>query len=385
MRILVFSWKDIAHPWAGGSEINIHEQAKRWVESGHEVTMFTGKFKGLDRREVIDGVRIFRAGGRFSIYLIAPIVYLLFLRKKADVIFDIINGIPFFTPMFSKKPIVTMVHHVHQDMFPIELGPILGNIGQWIERSVVPRLYKNCQFICASKSTSKMLRERLRNGSQLNTCVVHNGIDLTEYNVNDEPKYEKPTILYLGRLKKYKRLPQLFSAVRKVHKIVPDCQLLLAGWGDAIIDVEKEIEKNGVRNYTHILGHVTEEEKVRLYRKSWVVATASLIEGWGLTVIESNACGTPNIAYNVPGLNESISDGVTGFLATDEDDFVDSLARILLDRDLRERLSSNAIKWANSFSWAITAEKTLRVLEAAVAKETEPAIEHTLPKTSENH
>ncbi|MBN1288180.1 MAG: glycosyltransferase family 4 protein [Actinobacteria bacterium] len=384
MRILVFSWKDIAHPWAGGSEVNIHEQARRWVEWGHEVTMFTGKFKGLERRETIDGVNIFRAGGRFSIYLIAPFAYIFMLRKRTDLIFDIINGIPFFTPLFSRKPVVAMVHHVHQDMFLIELGPVLGRIGQWIERRAVPALYRKCQFICASNSTSSMLKRCLHNGSDLSTCVVHNGIDLTEYTTGEETKYEKPTILYLGRLKKYKRLPALFSAVRKVHKIVPDCQLLLAGWGDAIIDVEREIEKNGVRNYTKILGHVTEEEKVRLYRKSWVVATASLIEGWGLTVIESNACGTPNVAFDVPGLNESISDGVTGFLASNEDEFVDSLASILLDKDLREQLSANAITWAQGFNWEITAKKTLEVFALALVKETATGLESKLPTISEN-
>lgn len=103
MQILVFNWRDIRHPEAGGAEVNIHEQAKRWVGCGHRVTLFTARPKGQRFRDNIDGIEIIRAGGRFSVYLWAVIAYLLILRKRADVVLDIENGIPFSRPSIPES------------------------------------------------------------------------------------------------------------------------------------------------------------------------------------------------------------------------------------------------------------------------------------------
>jgi len=366
LRILVFSWKDIKHPWAGGSEVNIHEQARRWVADGHEVTMFTTRFKGMKRREKADGMDIYRAGGRFTIYLLAPFAYLFLLRRKADVVLDIINGIPFFTPLYSRKPIVALVHHVHREMFVIELGPMLGHIGKLVEQYVVPVLYRKKPFICVSESTASSMRKNLYKGDLLDIRVIHNGISQNHYAKSETRRFEAPTILYLGRLKKYKQLPKLIAMMPEVRERVPQARLMVVGSGDALPDAEEAARRHGVEDCVSFLGFVSEEEKADLYRQAWVLATASMVEGWGLTVIEANACGTSAVSFNVPGLNESIVDGKTGRLAACDGDFVSALVEILQVESLRATLSDGARDWSLRFSWDTTASRTIEVLEQAV-------------------
>lgn len=367
MKILVFSWKDIRHPWAGGSEVNIHEQARRWIAQGHRVVMFTSRMKGMPRRDNVNGVEVYRAGGRFTIYLVAPFAYLL-LRKRAEVILDIINGIPFFTPLYARKPIVALVHHVHRDMFVIELGPVLGRIGRFIERRVVPALYKGRPFICVSESTASAVRSHLYGGEELDIRVIHNGISVEELDVECEGRFEQPTILYLGRLKKYKQIPRLIAMMPRVRERVPDARLVVVGWGDARPEAEAAARELGVTDCVDFRGYVSPEEKAELYRRSWVLATPSMIEGWGLTVMEANACGLPAVSFDVPGLNESILDGKTGRLACDDDEFAGALTDILCDGSLRAGMAREALEWASNFTWDVTAASSLRVLAEALAK-----------------
>jgi len=361
------------HPWAGGSEVNIHEQAKRWVEDGHQVTIFTTGFRGMQRHEESDGMDIYRAGGRFTVYLLAPFAYLFLLRRKADVILDIINGIPFFTPVYSRKPIVALVHHVHREMFVIELGSLLGRAGKLIEQYLVPLLYRHRPFICVSESTAAAMRKNLYKGDGLDIRVIHNGISQNHYAKSEITRFEAPTILYLGRLKKYKQLPKLIAMMPEVRERVPGARLVVVGVGDALPDAEEAARIQRVDDCVSFLGFVSEEEKADLYRQSWVLATASMVEGWGLTVIEANACGTPAVSFNVPGLNESIVNGKTGRLATCDSDFVSALVEILQDESVRTSLSEGARDWSLMFSWDTTAARSLSVLKEALEQKGQTA------------
>jgi glycosyltransferase involved in cell wall biosynthesis len=331
--------------------------------------MFTTRFKGMRRHQNIDGMDIYRAGGRFTIYLLAPFAYLL-LRNRADVVLDIINGIPFFTPLFSRKPIVGLIHHVHRDMFIVELGPVLGRIGRFIERFLVPRLYRRRAVICVSESTADAMRRHMSGGSDLDIRVIHNGISEVYFAGPEIEAFDEPTVLYLGRLKKYKQLPRLIAMMPRVREHVAGARLLVVGWGDARPEAEAAARRMGLEDSVSFLGFVSEEEKSVLYRRSWVLATASMVEGWGLTVVEANAAGTPAVAFDVPGLNESIVDGRTGRLVGSDEEFADALVELLGDENLRRSLSDEARAWASRFSWDATSEMSLRVLSEALAKRT---------------
>jgi glycosyltransferase involved in cell wall biosynthesis len=225
--------------------------------------------------------------------------------------------------------------------------------------------------VCVSESTARAVRDELFRGKLLDTRVVFNGIDCSTYCTDLCEKFEKPTVLYLGRLKPYKQLPRLIRMMPVVRERVPEVELLIAGAGEAILEAEAEVKEIGAEEYVRFLWEVSEQEKVDLYRRAWVTATASMIEGWGLTVIEANACGTPAVAFDVPGLNESIVAGRTGMLASDDLEFAGCLAEILTDEELRARLAAGAVEWSNSFDWDATAGRTLEILEEAVGKDEE--------------
>ena len=364
MQILVFNWRDIRHPEAGGAEVNIHEQAKRWVEWGHRVTMFTARPRGHKFRDNIDGIEVFRAGGRFTVYLCAIFAYLLFLRRHADVILDIENGIPFFTPLYSRKPKALLMLHVHQNQFLVEMGPVLGRVGRFAERYLIPLSYRNSKFIAISDSTVESMRKTFAWAKGLQVDVVRPGIDRANY-VPESDEFTNPTILYLGRIKTYKRLPSLIAMMPQVREKVPEAELLVAGRGDALDEAKEAAERLGASGFVRFLGHVSEKDKIKLLQGAWVAATPSMNEGWGMTVIEANACGTPAVAYRVSGLDESISEGNSGLLADSDSDFVNHLVAILSDPGLRRELSRGAVEWAAAFDWDETAREMLQTLEAS--------------------
>src|SRR5665811_1558618 len=101
MDILLYNWRDIKNPEAGGAEVFTHENAKRWVEKGHNITWFTSVFPGCKKEEIIDGVNIIRDGGKFTVYLKAREYYQKQFKGKFDVIIDEINTMPFFNPPVS--------------------------------------------------------------------------------------------------------------------------------------------------------------------------------------------------------------------------------------------------------------------------------------------
>jgi glycosyltransferase involved in cell wall biosynthesis len=176
-------------------------------------------------------------------------------------------------------------------------------------------------------------------------------------------KYKKPTILYLGRIKKYKRVNMLVNVFRKVHKINPKVRLIIAGWGSEAPFISDFVMKNKLRKSIDIIGPVSEHEKADLYAKSWIFVNPSLHEGWGISVIEANAYKTPSIGFKVPGLSDSIVDGKTGYLCKDEEDMVNKILYIIENNKVREELSKDAFLWSKKFDWNVSALKGQRLIE----------------------
>jgi len=359
MRILVFSWKDITHPWAGGSEVNIHEQAKRWAAAGHEVTMFSPSYPGAKKSEFVDGVKIVRAGGRFSVYAMAPLYYIFKLRRSCDVIVDIENGIPFFTPLFSTKPKVTIMHHVHKTVFAKQLPFPLSKIGEFLE-SMIPLVYRNVPFITGSENSKSEMVDILHMKKH-SIRIIYNGLNHDKYRVAAK-KAKNPVIVYFGRLMRYKNLDTLMRIFTEVIKQLPEAELWIAGTGETEAELRELAKKLNIENKVRFFGRVSDEDSAKILKSAWVFATCSKLEGWGITVLEGAACGTPAVAYNVSGLKESVQDNQTGLLAEDDADFADKLRILLRDKKLREKLSKQAIAYAKKFTWDNAAEQSLRLL-----------------------
>jgi len=364
MRILIFNWRDLKHSWSGGGEIYVFEQSSRWVKMGHDVSIICGQDaeKNLPFFEEIQGIKIYRKGGRYSLYVWAIWYYLMHFRKKVDVVIDVENGIPFFTPLFCRAPKIGYVYHIHGKQFFYEFPAPFNHIGYIIERYVFPLLYKRIPIIAISETTKKQL---INIGFDKNKItVVYCGMN-GSHNAIKTParKFLNPTILYLGRIKKYKRVDLLVKILPEIIKKVPHARLIIAGWGTEASNVVDLAMKTSLRRKITVMGPVSNDEKKTLLSKSWVFVNPSIGEGWSMAVIEANLYGTPAIAFDVPGLTESIRNGKTGLLAQSVGDLTQKICETLTDDNFREKLSKNATEWASTFSWDRSAKETLQLLE----------------------
>lgn len=362
MNILILNWRDTKHSWAGGSEIYIHELAKRWVKSGNDVTLFCGQdvVKQLPEREKIEGISIIRRGGRFSVYAWAFIFYFKELRRNVDVVIDVENGVPFLTPLYSRKKKICLVYHVHGVQFFYELQFPLSYIGFFFEKYIFPIFYRNTQIISISKSTKTELKKiGFRNK---NISIIEPGVAINK-GQNGFKKFKKPTIIYLGRIKRYKRINILVEIFPKILERIPNARLIIAGWGSEAPLITDIVMKSKIRRKIKLQGPVGESEKRELLSKSWVFVNPSLHEGWGISVIETNLLKTPAISFDVPGLSDSISNNYSGFLCNGEIQMIDKLYEILTNTKLREKMGENAYSWANKFDWDKSAKKSLRIIK----------------------
>jgi len=362
MNILILNWRDTKHSWAGGSEIYVHELAKRWVKLGNRVTLFCGQdiVTKLPEEETIDGVKIVRKGGMYSVYVWAFIYYFKYFRKQTDIIIDIENGVPFFTPFYSLKKKVCLVYHVHDKQFFYELPFPISIVGYLLERYIFPMVYRTINIMAISKSTKRELEKIGFNPKRIS--IVEPGVGISAIKQAQPKKYSKPTIVYLGRIKRYKRIEILVNIMPRILKEVSSARLLIAGWGSEAPYITDLAMKSKARKRIELIGPVSEYEKKILLSKSWVFVNPSLHEGWGISVIETNLLGTPAVSFNVPGLSDSIKDNYNGFLCQNEEEMTDSITRILKDNGLRQEMSKNSRQWARQFNWDNAAKLSLAIL-----------------------
>ena len=349
LRILILNWRDTKHKWAGGAEVYVQELAKRWVKDGNTVTIFCGNDSENPRNEVIDGVQIYRNGGFYTVYAWAMLYYLFRFRGKYDVIIDSENGIPFFTPLYARIPKFLLIHHVHQEVFRKSLRWPLSTIALFLEARLMPLVYRNIQVITVSPSSKEeILKHKL---TKKDPIIIYNGVDTNIYKPG--VKNKNPLILYVGRLQYYKSLHVFIVAASKVLHEIPEAEFVIAGEGEEKANLIKFAEKLGILEKIKFLGKVTEAEKINLFQKAWVFVNPSLMEGWGITTIEANACGTPAIASNVPGLKDAVKDTKTGLLIRygQYDGFAKAIKNLIKDNALRKKMSEESVNWANNFSW----------------------------------
>ncbi len=371
LRILILNWRDTRHKWAGGAEVYIQELAKRWVKDGNAVTVFCGNSLKGPRNEIIDGVQIIRRGGFYTVYLWACLYYIFRLHGKFDAIIDSENGIPFFSPLYSFKPKFLLIHHVHQEVFRKSLKPPFSWLALFLEAKLMPLVYKSVQVVTVSPSSKEeILRHKL---TKKEPMIVYNGVDLGKYKPGIKSMI--PSVLYLGRLQSYKSLHILIKAAKKISESIPEVEFIIAGEGEERRKLEKYAENLGMKNKILFTGKVEEDMKIKLFQKAWVFVNPSFMEGWGITTIEANACGTPTVASNVPGLRDSINNPSTGFLVPygDADEFANKILELITNENLRKNFSQEAIKWAYQFTWEKSAQSFYELIEKSFA-----GIEHEL-------
>ena len=377
LRILWLNWRDIKHPLAGGAEVYTHEVARRLAAKGHEVVLVTSRPPGLPPEEEVEGYRVIRRGGKYTVYLQARRLYHRLRERgwRPDIVIDEINTIPFLTPLYVEEPITILIHQLCRDCWRYAIHPLAQPPG-WLIEKTLHKLYTRAArkdkvraVITVSESTKKDLVE-LGYPEHLVT-IAYNALDWRKYRQCPELAREKEDlVVYVGRITPYKRLQDLLYAWQTVEQEHPGARLVIAGRPDHkyLERLRRLANKLGLRRTT-IHTNISHEEKLRLLARAKTLVYTSTREGWGQTILEAAACQTPAIAYNVPGLRDAVKHMETGILVRpgDAKRLAETITTILEDDDLREKLAINAYKRAQRFTWDNTATKILETINKTLA------------------
>lgn len=364
MKILLVNWMDMKNPTAGGAEVHLNEIFKRFAARGDEVTLVSSGFNGSSKTDEYDGIRIVRTGSRETFNFTAPAVLKELDRKENfDIVVEDINKVPLFTPMYLKKPVFVIIPHLFGSSVFHETGFIPASYVYLMEMPI-PLVYKSSIFEVISESTfNDMMKRGIR---KENLRVVHCGMDHQTYFKDPTiHKFDKPTILYVGRIKKYKSVDVVIKAMPAIIRSFPDARLAVVGAGDNMDDLKKLSKGLGIEKNVIFAGFVSMEEKVDWMRRSHIIVNPSPKEGWGLTNIEANACGTVAVASDADGLRDSVRDNETGLLYPygNYDILAEKVTDLLNNSSKLEKFSENALKWSMEFTWEKTSLKTMAIID----------------------
>ncbi len=361
-RITMLAWRDLDDPEAGGSEIHASRVAELWGRAGIEVTMRTSYAPGTAQVSWRDGYRVIRKAGRYMVFPRAAFSEMMGWHGASDGLIEIWNGMPFFSPMWARRPRVVWLHHVHDTMWEMTLPPRLARLGRTVEFQVAPPLYRGTPIVTLSQSSKDEIVDKLRIRPG-NITVVTPGID-PSFSPGDGQKEATPLVVAVGRLVPVKRFDRLIDALVAVKSRHPGLRAVIVGEGYERDTLEGQIAELDAADWITLPGRVEDADLLSLYRHAWVLAAASAHEGWGMTITEAAACGTPAVATRIAGHADAIVEGRTGFLVDDAPTFAAALDRLLGADDLRARMSSEARDHAARFTWGATACGTLEVLAA---------------------
>jgi glycosyltransferase involved in cell wall biosynthesis len=348
VRVLFLSWRDLAHPQAGGSEVLVDRLAVGMIERGHEPAVLCGGPVAPRPYPVVE------AGGTYSQYLRAPFAYRRHF-SDVDLVVDVENGIPFFSPLWRRKPVLCLVHHIHEDQWATRFPAPVALLGRALEGRAMPAVYGRSLFLAVSESTRRALTAIGVPDARIR--VITEGVEAASVDMARSPT---PLFTVLGRLVPHKRVDLVLRAWRVVQPIVGG-QLVVIGDGPE----RQRLEALAGPGVT-FAGHASEEEKWRLLRRSWLLVHGAHHEGWGIAVVEAAACGTPALAFDVPGVRDAVLDGETGVLVSFETELAGAWVTLAADKGWRMRLGAAASTRAAALSWDATVTQFLAVADEAI-------------------
>jgi glycosyltransferase involved in cell wall biosynthesis len=353
------AWRDLDDPEAGGSELHAHRIASLWAEAGLDVTFRTSAVHGGDASLTRDGYRVLRQGGRYGIFPGAAWEGVRMGHRPGDALVEIWNGMPFFSPLWYRGPRLVFLHHVHAEMWGMVLPRHLAWLGDTVERRLAPRVYKDARIVTLSESSRHEIVDMLGLRPE-RISVSPPGVDarFTPGGVRSS----EPLVVAVGRLVPVKRFDLLMRALASLRTRIPTLQAVIIGEGYARPQLEALRHELGADDWLALPGRVEDSELVEWYRRAWVVASASLREGWGMTLTEAAACGTPSVATAIAGHTDAVLDGESGLLVEDAVELEGALERVLRDEVLRNRLGRGALSRARWFTWGATARRSLEAL-----------------------
>ena len=372
-HLLAVNFRDPGHPEAGGAELHLEQILLEAVRRGMRVTWLAAGFAGGTREAAHRGIRVMRRGTWWNFNLVVPVVLgREFTDGPPDLVIEDINKVPCLTPLWSRAPVAAIVPHLFgaTAFRETSLPAALYVVGL---ESLIPAVYRGCRFLAISESTRDDLVHRGIAPPRI--AVVHCGLDHDGYQTDPSvARSAHPTLVFVGRLRRYKGLDWVLRALPRVLEKRPDVRLLVIGDGPHGDALRAAAARLGVAPAVEFLGFLARPEKVRRLQQAWALVQPSPKEGWGLTVVEAGACGTAVVAADSPGLRDSVRDGETGLLVPYDDDaaLADALLRVVNDDALRASLGAAGIEWAARFTWPDCARRSLDALLAAAGDRAAP-------------
>jgi glycosyltransferase involved in cell wall biosynthesis len=359
-RIHSMSWRDLDDPDAGGSEVHHDEVFRRWAAAGLEIhhrSSTVGGPRTLERH----GYHIVQRGSRYGVFPRTVAAEVLHRAGPRDAVVEIWNGVPWCSPLWHRGPRVTWLHHVHGPMWDQVLPKGLSRLGRLLETRLAPPLYRHTEVVTLTEASRDELVHLGFPPARVH--VVPPGI-APRYCPGPEPRAEPPLLVAAGRLAPVKRFELVLDAVATARREVPELRLAIIGEGPERPRLERWIAEHGAGAWARLTGYVSDEEMVRLYRQATLIVSASLAEGWGMTLTEAGACGTPAVATDLVGHRGAVVDGVTGLLVARPGELGRAIAALVRDPARRERMGQAAVARARELTWDRTAADTLAVLLA---------------------
>jgi glycosyltransferase involved in cell wall biosynthesis len=304
MRILIFNWRDLDHPLAGGAEVYTDHVAHEWVRRGHAVTVFCSAVAGRPEREITaNGYRVVRRGGIHGVYREARAFWDREGRGNFDLVVDEVNTRPFGCPNWiSGVPVVAVIHQVAREVWFHETSLPVALVGRyWLERRWLSD-YRDVPTVTLSESSRQSLEQYgLRKVSVVAPGFRQQAQPAAQRPTEDPTKEEVPTFVFVGRLSSNKRPQDAIRAIRHARRSLPEARLWVLGTGP----MDRRLRRRPREN-VEFFGYASDAEKLELMSRAHALLVTSVREGWGLVVTEAASVGTPSIGYDVPGLRDSI-------------------------------------------------------------------------------
>ena len=358
-KVLVLQWRDLDDPDSGGSEVHSHNIAEIWAKNGLEITFRTSGVEESLKTISRSGYNSVRSGGRLGVFLSAPFDVIRRQFGRFDALVEVWNGVPFMTPLLTRGPNMAFLHHQHGPLWDVALPKPLAGFGRILERKIFPSFYRSTPIVTLSNSSRSELSSLLGFREE-SIHVVEPGISNSF--CPSLKKSEFPLVVVTGRLSPYKQIDRVVNTVNKIRATIPNVKLEIIGEGPDVGRLRNIIESLLDNSWVSLRGRVTESELVDAYQRAWVTTSASVSEGWGMTLTEAARCGTPSVASNIAGHVDSVSNGVSGYLFDNDDEFERYLVSILSSRDIAVSLGESAAKWSSRFTWEKAATESFRVL-----------------------
>jgi len=361
-RVESYAWRDLDDPDAGGSELHADQIFRRWTAAGIDVDHRTSTAEHARSFER-NGYLVTQRGGRLDVFA-RVIGRQLVRRRPADTAtIEIWNGVPWFGPIWARRRRVVWMHHVHREMWDDALPGPLSAVGRWLETRFAPLWYRSSTFATLSESSAAEIRRLGIPPEHLH--VIPPGVD-ERYTPDPGRRSATPAAVVVGRLAPVKRQRLALEALAEARTAHPELTVEMIGSGPERQAVESWVSANEAADWVRLRGHVTDDELLDAYRRAWLVVSASHAEGWGMSLTEGGACGTPAVATDIAGHRGAVVDGETGVLVAD-DRLGPAIADLLGDTDRRELLGAAAVDHARSLSWTAVAARHLELLADAVS------------------